>query len=223
MKSRFIKALAVTLSLAAISSTAKADYFVWQDERTGLSASYPDDWKMVNNQQPDDILTLELPSGEDHAHCFIRADNDKRYIIYPNKYRKDVQRVAFSKNFWQLYNSNYTNVQTWAFGDETGLGKGYASMQLITYQTVPDVPGRMAEGRSGILAVSNYFDKTYLVECSSTQASYDKYAVLFQSFMKTIDFKKAYHELMIGNHPRQFLNRGTLDFPDPNGVSRSIY
>ena len=53
---------------------AKADYAVWTDVHTGTTVSYPDTWKPINNQQPNDFLTLSLPSGEDNAVCRIRAD-----------------------------------------------------------------------------------------------------------------------------------------------------
>ncbi|PZP55548.1 MAG: hypothetical protein DI586_06500 [Micavibrio aeruginosavorus] len=208
--------------IAFMPIKAKADYFVWADEKTGLTASYPDDWKMINNAQTDDILTVALPSGEDDAQCFIRADIDERYLIYPQHIRDEVQRVAFSKKFWEEYNANYKNVQVLGFGDETGLGKGFASTQMIAY-TEPSVDGSSIENRAAIMSITNYYDKTYLAQCSSKQDAYQKYATAFLSFMKTIDMKKAHHELTIGNHPRNFINEGTLEFKDKNGVSTGRY
>lgn len=206
--------------LALSPQLAKADYFVWADEKSGLSASFPDTWKIIANRLPNDVLTVALPSGDDKAQCVLRADTDKRFIIYPNRYRKDIQRVEFSKPFWDKYNANYQNVQILGYGDETGLGKGYASTEMITYTTPPDEP---FENRAAIMSVTNYYDKTFMAECSSTQNSYQKYGTAFLSFMKTVDMKKAYHELTIGNHPRNFINNGTLEFKDPNGVSTSRY
>ena len=210
----------LAIALAVLPVKAKADYFVWADEKTGLSASFPDDWKIIANQQPDDVLTVAVPSGPDNAKCEIRADIDKRFLIYPQHLRKDVQKVAYSKDFWNEYNATYQNVQILGYGDETGLGKGYASTEMIAYTTPPDEP---FENRAAIISVSNYYDKTYIAKCSSKQDAYSKYAVKFLSFMKTIDQKKAYHELTIGNHPRNFINEGTLEFKDKNGVSTGRY
>ena len=204
----------------ALCGVAKADYFVWADEKTGLTASFPDSWKIIANQQPDDILTVALPSGEDNAKCVIRADLDKRFLIYPQHLRDEVQMVEFSKDFWKDYNATYQNVQVLGYGDQTGLGKGYASTEMIAYTTPPDEP---FENRAAIISVSNYYDKTYIAGCSSKQDAYSKYATKFLSFMKTIDMKKAYHELTIGNHPRNFINGGTLEFKDKNGVSTGRY
>lgn len=216
----YIKVSILALLVLAPVQKARADYFVWADDKTGLSASFPDDWKIIANRQPDDVLTVALPSGPDKAQCTIRADIDKRFTIYPNRYRKDVQRVAFSKDFWKDYNATFQNVQVLGYGDETGLGKGFASTQMITYTTAPD---EVPENRAAIMSVTNYYDKTYIAECSSSQNSYSKYGESFLSFMKTIDMKKAYHELAIGNHPRNFINNGTLEFKDPNGVSTTRY
>ncbi len=216
--SRFL--FLTVLSLLTFTKIAHADYFVWADEKTGLSASFPDSWKIISNKQPDDVLSVALPSGDDNARCFIRADLDKRFIIYPQHLRDEVQRVAFSKDYWKDYNATYNNVQILGYGDETGLGKGYASTQMITYTTPPDEP---FENRAAIMSVSNYYDKTYVAQCSAKQDSYQKYATAFLSFMKTIDMKKAYHELTIGNHPRNFINGGTLEFKDKNGVSTGRY
>ena len=222
MKSGYIRGLALgVVTLLSFAHTAKADYFVWADEKTGLSASFPDSWKIIANRQPDDVLTVALPSGDDDAKCLVRADADKRFLIYPNQYRADIQKVAFSKDFWKDYNATYQNVQVLGYGDETGLGKGYASTEMITYTAAPDEP---FQNRGAIISVTNYYDKTYVAECSSTQASYQKYAMAFLSFMKTIDQKKAYHELTIGNHPRNFIvDSNSLQFKDPNGVSESRY
>lgn len=208
------------ISFFAMAGVAKADYFVWADEKTGLTASFPDSWKIIANQQPDDVLTVAVPSGDDNARCMIRADEDKRFLIYPQHLRKDVQKVAYSKDFWKDYNATFQNVQILGYGDETGLGKGYASTEMITYTTPPDEP---FENRAAIISVTNYYDKTYIAHCSSRQAAYSKYATKFLSFMKTIDMKKAYHELTIGNHPRNFINEGTLEFKDKNGVSTGRY
>ncbi len=217
---RYIKISAMLMALSFFTNAAHADYFAWADEKTGLSATFPDSWKIIANRQPDHVLTVALPSGDDKAQCIIRADIDKRFLIYPNQYRKDVQHVAFSKDFWKDYNATYQNIQTLGYGDETGLGKGFASTEMITYTTPPDEP---FENRAAIISVTNYYDKTYIAECSSTQNSYQKYATAFLSFMKTIDQEKAYHELTIGNHPRNFINEGTLEFKDRNGVSTGRY
>lgn len=211
-----IKILAVVMAVSTFAKTSHADYFVWADEKTGLTASFPDSWKITANQQPDDVLTLSLPSGNDDAKCFIRADLDKRFLIYPQHLRKDVQKVAYSKDFWKEYNATFQNVQVLGYGDETGMGKGYASTQMITYSSAPDEP---FENRAAIMSVSNYYDKTYIAQCSAKQDSYSKYATSFLSFMKTIDMKKAYHELRIGNHPRDFLQDPHMEFRDPNAVS----
>jgi hypothetical protein len=77
--------------------------------------------------------------------------------------------------------------------------------------------------RGGLMAVTHYYDKTYVAECSSSMTSYATYHTAFLSFFKSISFKKAYHELATGDY-RNFLNEwGIIDVPFPNAVSRTTY
>ena len=66
MRIRTLAGLAL-LSLAAFTTTARADYFVWRDEKSGMSLSFPDTWRIVRGRQKDDILTIMAPSGRAHA------------------------------------------------------------------------------------------------------------------------------------------------------------
>jgi hypothetical protein len=199
---------------------AKADYAVWTDVHTGTTVSYPDTWKPINNQQPNDFLTLSLPSGEDNAVCRIRADEDKRFMIYPNRLRGDVQQVEFSNNFWDQYTASYDQVNVLRQADGAGLGQGFASIALISYTTPPDEPYAV---RAGIMEVANYFDKTYVAECSVAANSYSRWHQSFLSFFKTVTFKKSYHELKVGNHWNFLKDWGTIEVIFPNAVSRSVY
>ena len=57
-----------------------------------------------------------------------------------------------------------------------------------------------------VVSVSNYYDKTYVVECAAEANQFKNYADEFFSFMKTINFKKEFHELAVGNY-RDFLKK----------------
>lgn len=215
-----LKIFAVALAFFFVPASAQADYAVWTDVQTGTTVSYPDTWKPLNNQQPNDLLTLSLPSGGDDAVCRIRADEDRRFMIYPNRFRGDLQRMEFSDNYWDQYTASYDQVNVLRRSDGAGLGQGFASLVLISYTTAPDEPHAV---RAGIMAVANYFDKTYVAECSASAAAYSKWHPSFLSFFKTVVFKKAYHELKVGNHWNFLKDWGTIDVVFPNAVSRSVY
>lgn len=212
--------LVAVATTAVISGTARADYVVWMDAKTRATVSYPDSWKQMNNQQPDDLITLSVPSGEDEAVCRLRANEDRRFLIYPVRFGDEVRDINFTDEFWTNYTSSYDQVNIIRKENNAGLGRGFASMTLISYVSPPDEP--MKE-RGGIMAVTNYHDKVYVAECSSSIVSYKKYHAAFLAFFKSINFKKSYHELAVGDY-RNFLSEwGTIDVPFPNAVSRSVY
>jgi hypothetical protein len=216
----FQTSLLIAAGLVALSAPAKADYAVWTDAPTGATVSFPDTWKQINNQQPDDVITLSLPSGADKATCRLRIDDERRFLIYPSRYEPDVRDVNFTDEFWDNYTASYDQVHIVRSENNAGLGRGFASMTLISYVTPPDEP---RTERGGIMAVTNYYDKMYVAECSSSLSSYGQYHQAFLAFFKSINFKKAYHESTVGNY-RNFLSGwGTINVPFPNAVSRSVY
>lgn len=231
----FKLSLMLTLAVFGIlfGGQARADYIVWQDAENGARLSYPDTWKMMNNQQPDDVITLSLPSGDNRAQCRVRAREDRRFLIYPNRYREAVRDLNFTQDFWKDYTASYDNVNMIRQQNEAGLGQGFASMTLISFTTPPtDIPAgapvvegqSYSESRAGLMAVTNYGDKVYVAECTSTSASYPKYHSLFLSFFKTIYFKPAYSVTKVGYYRNFLKDWGEINVPLPhNGESRSVY
>ncbi len=215
--------LAVVLACAAVfSAPAKADYVVWQDEETGLSFSYPDTWQTINNQQPNDLVTFAMPSHGDEAQCRIRKDDDHRFLIYPSQYQGDIQKINFAGHeFWDGYLSLYEQPQIHSINDGAGLGRSYASVAVVSYVNAPDEPYAF---KQSVLAVSPYYDHVFMVECSAMASNYRAYHDLFLSFMKSVDFKKEFHELTIGNYPHDFINpRSSIEVPLKNAVSTTTY
>ncbi len=212
------------MALAAFTGSAKADYAVWSDAKTGLSLTFPDTWKQVNNKLPIDVITLSVPSGDHNAMCSVRAEEDKRFLIYPNRYRKDIQEQNFTMKYLERYFSSLNNVNLLRYTDNAGLGQGFASMVLVSFMN-PSMTNDASDvqDKGGIMAVTNYGDKVYVAECSSSLPSYGDYHQQFISFFKSISFKKFYHESVVGDY-RNFLNEmGTINVPFPNAVSRSTY
>lgn len=211
--------LACCATLALILP-AKADYAVWTDNETGLKVSFPDTWKQINNQQPDDVITLSLPSNGDEAVCRVRAREDRRFVIYPNRYRDEVRDINFATDYWKEYTSAYDNVTMVRQQNEAGLGQGFASMTLVSFTTPPTEPEAQ---KAGLMAVTNYGDKVYIAECTSKAEMYPDYHVPFLSFFKTISFKPAYSVTKVGNYRNFLKDWGTINVPLANKVSRSVY
>lgn len=183
--------------LLAAPSAAKADYFVWQDAKSGLTMTFPDTWKVQSNQQPDDILTIQAPASDNaQPICRVRVRDDKRALIFPPEYSRSVQKEYVSQKFWNDYMTTYDDFN---LGEiyEGGLGRGFASYTTATF-TRRD--GTIYQTRSGILFASMYFDKLYIVDCSSLSDSYDQWVNMFRSVVKSIDFKKTHHERDHGDY-----------------------
>lgn len=204
MKLRFLPLIAILF----IAAPARADYFDWKDEKSGLTITFPDTWKMANNLRPDTILTINAPSDKDQPVCKVNVSDDKRYTIFPARYGDAVQRVAVSKPFWEKYLGAYDSYEIGAVHDGAGLGRWFASYALASYS---QRFGTVMQSRRAIMFASLYNDKLYVVECSALAHGYERWALDFKGVIKSVDFKKAYHELPTGEYAN-FLNRAELYF-----------
>lgn len=214
MKLRYLPLIAVLF----FAVPARADYFVWKDEKTGLSVTFPDTWKVQSNVRPNTILTVMAPSDTDQPVCKIDVTPDKRYTLYPARYGDAIQREAVSTPFWKAYLGNYDSQHIDNVYDGAGLGRWFASYALASYT---QRFGTVMQTRRAIMFASLYNDKLYTVECSSLNHAYERWALDFKSIIKSIDFKKAYHELPHGEY-ENFLKNSEHYFwaqPGPEGTT----
>lgn len=211
-----LMALALTTGMASV---AKADYFVWEDTNSGMTLSYPDTWQVENGQDPDDLVTLAAPSGRANAYCRIRSHEDKRYAIFPPRFNKDVQKVEYSLSFWDQYLREYQQPELYNLQNEVGMGRGWASFAEAGYTTSVPYPEM---DRRAVLFASLYNNRVYILDCSCHEDAFEKWKGPFLSIAKSIDFKKANHELLTG-HYRNFMNDPRLIMRGPEGNYNSSY
>lgn len=204
MNMRFLPLLLVIL----FPSVAKADYYVWQDPKTGMSLTMPDTWKRQNNVNPDTLFTAAGPSNVDQPMCRVDVMDDKRYTIFPARYGDAIQKVAVSTEFWRAYMRHYDSYTVERIYDGAGLGRWFASYALASYVRMD---GTVLEQRRAIMFASLYNDKLYVVECSALNHAYEKWAADFRGIIKSVDFKKAYHEVPTGEY-QNFLNNAETYF-----------
>lgn len=199
--------LFIFIFVLSLPSVAKADYFAWQDEKTGLSITFPDTWKMQNNAGDNTILTIAGSSSTDQPVCKVDAVADKRYTIFPARYGEEVQKVAVSRPFWEKYLAQYSN--EYRLGnvvDGAGLGRWFASYALASYSRNF---GTVLQARQAIMFASLYRDTLYVVECSALAHGYANWKNDFKGIIKSVDFKKAYHELPTGEYENFLKNAET--------------
>jgi hypothetical protein len=218
MRSIRLTALAFLLAIAAPHS-ARADYFVWNDPGTGLHVSFPDTWKTVHSQDPNDLLTVMAPSGRAHAACRVRVNEDRRFMVYPPRYNWAIQKINFSYDYWDTYLQEYTNHKIEAVYDGAGSGRGFASYALTSYDSA--IPGPDMHRRA-LMFVSHYNDKDYVTECSSHADAFDSYKRIFLSVAGSVEFRKIHHEATTG-HYRNFLADPNMVFIDMDGNKREHY
>ncbi len=205
--------------LTGTASVAKADYFVWEDTKSGMTLSYPDTWQVENGQDPDDLVTLAAPSGRANAYCRIRSHEDKRYAIFPPRFNKDVQQVEYSLSFWDQYLREYQQPELYNLQNATGMGRGWASFAEAGYTA--SVPYPEMERRS-VLFASLYNNRVYILDCSCHKDAFETWKGPFLSIAKSIDFKKANHELLTG-HYRNFMNDGRIIMRGADGNYTTAY
>lgn len=203
---------------AATVSSAKAEIFYIEDQVNRFSVSFPDLWAVVNDQKPDDKLTVAAPGANSHATCRVRVREDRRFLIYPRKFASPIQHLHYSQDFWNAYFGEYNDVNVDVFKDDAGLGRGFASYAEASYTTAD---GPIVRKR-GIMFATLYRDRAYIVDCAAEESVYDRWRPSFLSIVKSIDFDKVIDEFPQGNY-RNFLADDDLVVNGPNPLDQSRY
>ncbi|MGH1455566.1 MAG: PsbP-related protein [Alphaproteobacteria bacterium] len=190
MKTLLLGAVVGSSALVSFSNTqAQAEIFVVEDQQNRFSVSFPDTWAEINNQKPDDKLTIAAQGVNEFVECRVRVRNEERYLVYPEKLAAEVQRQYISRDFWDLYLGEYNEVDVISFKDDAGLGYGHASMVEASYETADSTIVR----KKGLAFASVYGNNLYILECSSEETVYDKWRPAFLSIVKSVDFKRVSH------------------------------
>ena len=216
---RVLKSLLIATALFTTGiSSARAEIYVWQDAVTDVSVTIPDTWLMVHNQNPDDEMTFFAPGENDHASCKLRVSQDRRFVIFPQRFSGPIQRKNVSREFWDDYLGEYDDAVLNSVTDNAALGRGFASFADASYITVagPNVAKR------SLMFASIYNDKAFVVECSAEEQAYDKWYNSFLSVAKSVNFRKEIHEFPSG-HYRDFPNDKAVRIEGARPVDVTYY
>ncbi|MCB1652130.1 MAG: hypothetical protein KDI46_08765 [Alphaproteobacteria bacterium] len=189
------------LSMSAAIPAANASVFVWQADDQSVSASFPDSWQRISNQAPSTLLTIKAPGEYDFATCTISKTPDDRFKIYPIHYAAQIQREYVSQNVWDRYYHAQTNPVFHMVKDDSGLGRGFATMSSVSYETA--VGPKMI--KRAVAFASLYNKAIYVAECSAEQSAYPRWHNAFMSFMKSVDFKEFTNYALSGYY-RNFIS-----------------
>lgn len=178
---------------------AHAEIFKLRDADTKLALTFPDDWREVHNQQPDDILTLAAPGEDNHAGCRVRARQDRRFLVYPRKYADEIQRTNYSQKFWDDYAHEFNGAVIYSVGDNRGFGSAFASQADMSFKT----DAGDALQKRGMMFAGVYNDKAYILECSAAEEKYSQFQSAFMGILKSVEFRPEYSPYTQG-HYRNF-------------------
>ncbi|MCD8497456.1 MAG: hypothetical protein LRZ85_04860 [Alphaproteobacteria bacterium] len=178
------------------SSPAQADLFYLQDPVSKLSVAYPDTWRRVYNQKPDDVITIAAPGVENFASCRIRMREEKRFAMYPARFDGANNRSLVNEGFWDEYLAEYPVYKIEAVTMDTGLGRGAASEIQATYYSFDDP----RQQKQAVIYASLYNNKIYIVDCAAKVDAYQRHYPQFKNIIKSIGFRKEQHELRSGDY-----------------------
>lgn len=184
--SLFLRSLLTAFILiTATITSAQAEVCFWQHPGTKMSMTAPDSWHMVHNQKPDDILTFIGPSQEAFPVCRMRIRQDRRFLIFPYRYAKNIQHLYYSDDFWEAYAGEFLEGEVTLASDNAGLGRGRGSFAEIEF--MPDAAPKVK--RKAVAFVTLHRDKAYILECSAAHEFYMQWLPAFLSVAKSVEFK----------------------------------
>ena len=215
MKNQF-KTILLTGAIAACSYAAQvqASVYYWQNTDKTVSASFSDAWKTVHNQRDGDVLTVHAPGVGHFATCSINIKADNRFAIYPHKFSENIRNVALTSEYWDEYFANVDAPQYHTVLHDAGLGKGFATMALLSFESVPDNESAPRVFKRGIAFASLYNNAIHTVECSAEATVYHQWHDRFLSFVKSVDFKQPTNYAYTGYY-RNFLEDCILKVRGP--------
>jgi hypothetical protein len=197
-----ILGLTMTAAMLSFASPVLADTSIYHDPNYDFSISYPDSWDVQGNPNPSIRWQVSAPKIADKVTCNIKANKDRRLMIYPERLMDKAVANQLNEEFWGQEFTKFNDVKTAKFYPTSGFGKGHASYANISYTTGS---GKEAEHMTAIMLGSIYGDIRYVLTCSATTESFDKWSPLFSSIMGSITLKEKYHPVPTGYY-RDFLS-----------------
>jgi hypothetical protein len=206
--------------LLGFTRGAYAHSYQWEDPKSGVSISFPDDWKRINAQKPDMVFSIIAPDPVAQPICSLRVQEDKRFQIYPRDYERAIQKTAYSQQFWKTYLNQFFDVTLHDVKDDAALGQGHASYAFATYQN--EVMGKDLSQRRGLAFATLYQGQVYVLDCSVESSAFPKWLKAFESITKTVEFQNTSNGLLFGHYRDSLPNNGYV-FKIPGQVATWLF
>lgn len=210
--SRLVQLFSMFVLFFGVVLPAQADVITWKDQRSGASVSYPDTWRSINNQKPDDVLTIAAPIGQDsheQAQCRLRVREDQRFAIYPARFDNAIQRLHVSRDFWVTYAGEFQDTRIDVIQDDAKLGRGAAGYAQMTFEPDNQKETGFRVTKRAIIYASQYQNNLYIFECSAQEVSFHedpaRWEAIFRNIASTVDFRPSSADRKTGEY-RDFLS-----------------
>ena len=190
----FLLLVMICFGMVGFSGLVHADYILWEDEKTGVSLSFPDNWELGNNRKAGDVVTLLAPGDyKDRPVCRLNVRKDGRFQVFPPRLYPAIQEIAYSREFWEkAVLAYYPEPKVVQFGDNSGLGRAFGSYVLVDYrgdisQNPPQDEAENPLEKRALSLIGIYGPDLYLFECSADKKGFDKWRPLFQSIAGSVE------------------------------------
>ncbi len=217
---RLISPFIIIFLLFCITDTAHADYYLWEDSRSGITLSFPDSWQMGSAIDPSTIIRLKAPAPAEHyTTCRVRTQEDRRYLSYPPINDETVHQVAYGGHYLKSHVETYRESRLLNFGKEAALGNGPASYAVFDYKK--HLEEREFIDMRKIVFVSFKYKTVTFFECESNVGEFKKWYPIFLSIAKSIDHPRIHHELSNGNF--RFFQGEDIIMDSPARIGTILY
>lgn len=168
-----------------VQKSANAEVFVWKDDEFEIDLVYPDLWREQLNGNPDVRIEILAPQAQDLARCKVYAKEDKRYMMYPQKYNKRVNSIVFDMDGVRQHYIEKDTLSVIKRDDYAGIGKAdavFAEVRFVDHSRPVAIP------MQGIMFATLYGDLNFVFECEAVAKNFEYWRPVFMNMAKSIDF-----------------------------------
>lgn len=193
--------------VCGVINPAHAEVFVWKNAEFGIDFVFPDLWREQLNGNPDILLDILAPQGRDMARCKISAKEDKRYIMYPQKYNKRVNSIVFDMVGVRDHYIEKDTVSVLKRDDYAAIGKAdavYAEVLFVDHSRA--MPVQM----QSFMFATLYGDMNFVFECEAVAQNFEYWRPVFINMAKSVDFPLWQDIHPHGLYPYNFTEEGDI-------------
>lgn len=200
------------LALVFTPHVVMAKSYTVFDSEFGFVFNFPDSWKSQGSLADGEKIHLVSSKGE--AECKLSAVEDRRFLVYPRRFDKEILSQEFDWSYWEDVTADYQD-RFFHFDNVGSIGRGDARYTVVDYSS------NDGQSKREVIYASLYGDMYFVARCYTDQNLYDEYVDHFMSMIGSIDFKPAYSAYNNGYY-RNFMGDGYVKPNPPSVLSKTL-